>query len=195
LKKEIKRMLRENKFSFEDIKGNLFLEEFYLKNIPIFEEYWQENLKKLKLIKRNLESNINSFDLDLFRKVGNFFSKNSPEKIKIWICMGNETVFGSGNAFSPNLAVVFPRKFRCFDEKSLKNDFAVLIHEIVHLCQNMCSEVIDKEFLEKVTSCFAPRGVLINEEKRKVKDEFYLKLKDFFTEGRTISELIEHTKT
>jgi len=49
-KKEIKRMLRENKFSFEDIKGNLFLEEFYLKNIPIFEEYWQENLKKLKLI-------------------------------------------------------------------------------------------------------------------------------------------------
>jgi len=127
-KKEIKKMLRESKFSFEEIKENPFLKEFYLKNIPIFEAYWQENLKKLELIKRNLESKISSFDLDLFNKVGNFFSKNPPEKIKIWICMGNETVFGSGNAFSPNLAVVFPRKFRGFDEKSLKNDFAVLIH-------------------------------------------------------------------
>ena len=79
--------------------------------------------------------------------------------------MGSETNLGTGNAFTPNIAVVFPRNFKEKDPINIKNDFGVLLHELLHLNQNMCNGE-DKEIVEIVAKCFAPKGILYKEEKK-----------------------------
>ena len=163
-KKIIKTILRNGNISLKKIEENSKLNKIYKKNEKVWEKYWKNNLRNLVKIKEELEKRLDNFDFSVFEKVEKFFGTQAPKEIVIWICMGNENIVGTGNAFSPNLCVLFPRKFNNFTQESLDNDFAVLIHEILHLYQKLCNGK-DKELTEKIAQCFAPRGILINENK------------------------------
>lgn len=176
-KKIVKTILRSGDISLNKIKENSKLNKIYEKNEEVWEKYWNDNLRNLVEIKEELQKRLNKFDFSVFEKVEKFFETQAPNDIVIWICMGNESIVGTGNAFSPNLCVLFPRKFNNFTQESLDNDFAVLIHEILHLYQNLCNEK-DKDLIEKIAQCFAPRGILINEDKTKG-DENFMKFFNF----------------
>lgn len=195
-RKIIKSILRSGNISFEEIEKNELLGPIYRANKNSFDDYWDKNLDGLKLITKELQKRLNKFNLELFDKVGLFFSKIPPKDIIFWVCMGNITSVGSGNAFSPNLGVLFPRKFDSFDLKSIEFDFAVLIHEIVHLCQNMCGET-DKKLLENVTKCFAPRGILINEDKMREEEynSLYRLVKESFLNEESFADFKTKYKT
>ena len=192
-KKIIKIILRDKNINLNKIKENFKLNQIYEKNKKAWEKYWNDNLKNLMKIKDELEQRLNNFDFLIFKKVEKFFEKQSPKRIVIWICMGNETIVGTGNAFSPNLVVLFPRKFKEYNNVSLDNDFAVLIHEILHLYQDLCNEK-DKNLIEKIAQCFAPRGILINGDKVNGDENFmnfFNFVKKCFLENKTFSYVKE----
>lgn len=193
-KKIIKTILRSNDVNLDKIKENSKLNQIYEDNKEAWEEYWNENLKDLMKIKDELEKRLNNFDFSIFKKVEKFFDKQSPKSIVIWICMGNESIVGTGNAFSPNLAVLFPRKFKKSNNESLDNDFAVLIHEILHLYQDLCDKE-DKALIEKIAQCFAPRGILINKDKVNGDENFmnfFNFVKKCFLENKTFKYVKEN---
>lgn len=195
-KKTIKIILRSGNINLNKIKENSRLNQIYKENEEIWEEYWNNNIKNLIKIKEELKERLDNFDFSVFEKVEKFFDTSSPKEIIIWICMGNENIFGTGNAFSPNLCVLFPRKFDKFTQESLDDDFAVLIHEILHLYQDLCNKE-DKNLIEKTAQCFAPRGILINENKVKG-DKDFMKFCNFvkkcFLEDKTFNYVKEHIK-
>lgn len=194
-KKIMKTILRSGDISLNKIKENPKLNQIYEKNKKVWEKYWDDNLRDLMEIKEKLEERLNNFDFSVFEKVEKFFETQAPKNILIWICMGNESIVGTGNTFSPNLCVLFPRKFNNFTQESLDNDFAVLIHEILHLYQDLCNKK-DKELIEKTARCFAPRGILINED-RVQGDENFMKFFNFvkkcFLENKTFSYVKKNT--
>lgn len=189
-KEIIKEILRSNNVLFESINKSEKLKKIYLENKELFEDYWNKNKNLLGEIKNKLEEKCNSYDFSIFEKVEKFFNFNGPREIDLYICMGNETGAGTGNAFSPNLAFLFPRNFNNHSKETIDADFAVLIHEIMHLFQNMCNEK-DKNLRETVAQCFAPRGILINEKKYNGDELLFEKVKSSFQEGKKYVEIRE----
>jgi len=186
----IKEILRSNNILLEAINKNEKLEKIYSENKELFEYYWKKNKNLLCEMKNKFKEKFNFYDFSIFEKVGKFFDFEGPKEIDIYICLGNETMAGTGNAFSPNLAFLFPRNFNNYSKETIDADFAVLIHEIMHLFQNMCNEK-DKNLREKVAQCFAPRGILINEEKYNGNELLFEKVKFSFQEGKSYLEIRE----
>jgi len=186
----IKNILRNFSEISDGIKQNEKLNRIYLENKKSFEDYWEQNKNILENIKEILEKKCNEYDFSIFEMVEDFFDFKGPKEIDLYICMGNGTNAGTGNAFSPNLAFIFPRNFKGFSNKTTDSDFAVLIHEIMHLFQNMCNEQ-DKVLREKVAQCFAPRGILINEEKFNGDKFIFNKIKNAFENKLKYSEVRE----
>jgi len=189
-KEVIKEILKSNNTILEAINKDEKLKDIYLENKKSFEDYWNKNKNLLKEIKNKLEERCNAYDFSIFEKVENFFDFEGPKEIDLFICLGNETKAGTGNAFSPNLAFLFPRNFNNYSKETIDADFAVLIHEIMHLFQNMCNEK-DKILREKVAQCFAPRGLLINENKFNGDMIVFNKIKLAFQEGKKYFEIRE----
>ena len=187
----IKNILRNKSNFSEKIKQYEKLNKIYLENKEKFENYWNENKNLLIKIKNKLEEKCNVYNFSIFEKVGNFFDYQGPEEINFYVCLGNETDVGTGNAFSPNLAFIFPRNFNNYSKETIDADFAVLIHEIMHLFQNMCNEK-DKNLREKVAQCFAPRGLLINENKFNGDMIIFNKIKLAFQDGKKYFEIREN---
>jgi hypothetical protein len=186
----IKNIIRNKANILEAIKQNQKLNPLYRDNKKTWEGYWNTNKHKLLEIKKLLEQKASKYDFFIFEKVGAFFNFKGPEEIDFYLCMGNEVEVGTGNAFSPNLAFMFPRNFKNPSEKSINADFAVLIHEVMHLYQDMCSEE-DKELREAIAKCFAPRGILINEDKFNGNLGFYDKIKKSFQKKETYKDIRE----
>jgi len=189
-KEILKSILRDDNFSLEVISRDEKLKKIYLKNKKVFESYWNKNKGQLDTIKKRIEERCDIYDFSIFERVGMFFDFEGPREVNVYICLGNETKAGTGNAFSPNIAFLFPREFGNFSIKTIDADFAVLIHEIMHLFQNMCSEP-DKILRENVARCFAPRGILINEEKYDGDRDFFEKVKSSFQNGKNYFEIRE----
>lgn len=189
-KEIIKEILSNNNNIPESINKNEKLKKIYSENKESFENYWNKNKNLLSEIKNKLEKKCNSYDFSIFEEVGKFFDFEGPKKIDLYVCLGNETKVGTGNAFTQNLAFLFPRKFNDHSKETIDADFAVLIHEIMHLFQNMCNEK-DKNLREKVAQCFAPRGILINEEKYNGDKIIFEKVKSAFKEGKKYFEIRE----
>lgn len=186
----IKEIFRNKDDFFEAINKNEKLEKIYLENKKSFEDYWNKNKNLLIEIKDKLEEKCNDYDFSVFEKVEKFFDFKGPKEIDFYVCLGNETKAGTGNAFSPNLAFLFPRNFKNHSNETINADFAVLIHEIMHLFQNMCNEK-DKNLREKVAQCFAPRGLLINENKFNGDMLIFEKVKSAFQDGKKYLEIRE----
>lgn len=189
-KEKIKDVLRSGNSFIEGISRDEKLKDIYLVNKEVFERYWNDNIELLGKIKNILEEKCNSYDFSIFEKVERFFDFEGPREVDIYLCLGNETMAGTGNAFSPNLAFLFPRDFKNYSKETVDADFAVLIHEVMHLFQNMCNES-DSVLREKVAQCFAPRGILINEDRYSGDKDFFEKVKSSFCKGKTYSDIRE----
>jgi len=184
----IKNIIRNKANILEAIKQNQKLNLLYRDNKKVWEEYWNNNKHRLLEIKELLEQKASKYDFLIFEKVGAFFNFKGPEEINFYICMGNEVEAGTGNAFPPNFVAIFPRNFKKYSDKLIKADFAVLIHEVMHLYQDMHGEE-DKELREEVAKCFAPRGILINEDKFNGNLGFYDKIKKSFQKKETYKDI------
>ena len=194
-KKGIKEIIRTGRPFEESIKKNPKFGKIYEENIKSWNKYWESNLDSLLKIKDSLKlkwkeyiAKSDSNNVDILKRIGNYFDFKGPEKIICYICMGSETELGTGNAFSPNIAVVFPRDFKKCDNKNIEFDFGVLIHELFHLNQDMCNEK-DKEVTEQIARCFAPKGILYNEEKNKENPEIYNLVKNSFNNNESYKEI------
>lgn len=187
-KEYIKRIIREKKDIISSIRQNKKLNLIYNKNKDFWEDYWNKNLIKLKVLQRQFKDISSQYDFSIFKKVEDFFEFNGPREIDFYLCIGNESSTGTGNALSPNLVFIFPRQFKNYSIKQLNADFAVLIHEIMHLHQDMCREE-DKLLREEVARCFAPRGILINEEKFKGNFVFYNLLRESFENRKKYKDI------
>ncbi len=139
------------------------LSEIYNKNKQFWEEYYKDNLETLSEIVNELQRRLDKFNFEKFKKVERFFDITPKEKINVYVCIGNGSKASIGNAFKPNICSIMPRDFISYSKESLDKDFAVLIHELVHLYQDKVSD--EKDFVEIVTRSFAPRGILINKSK------------------------------
>jgi hypothetical protein len=192
-KEDIKKVLRSGNKIPEELKKYPRILRIFLENKEEWEEYFKTNEKDLKKIIQSLQKKVKKYNWKIFDEVVRFFESENKETIKVFVCMGNEKEFGTGNAFTPNLTFLFPRNFKEANERTIDQDFAVMIHEIFHIYQNMCNEP-NKEFMEKVANCFAPRGILINEDKISKEKEFrnlFEQVKKSFEEGGNYRSLKE----
>jgi hypothetical protein len=163
-RKNIKTMLRSMQDISKSLNENKKLSKIYNDNLGIWEKYWRENFLILKNIRKELIKRMNLFEMKKLKKLEYFFETKKPKNIKIYVCMGNNYLYGTGNSFSPNLIFIFPRKFGNSNKESLDKDFAMMIHELVHLYQQDLCMKDKKEFVELVARAFAPRGVFLNRE-------------------------------
>lgn len=194
--KVIKKFFRNQKNNSERIMEFPELKKIYDKNKEYWEAYWNKNLGKLKETKENLREEFEKFDLSIFDNVARFFEAKSPKKIKITVCMGNNTKLNPNFVrLYNNLIISFPREFYKQPQGECSREISAIIHEIVHLCQDWCGILMknrDIDFLEKTAACFASKGILINEDKveRQGKSlEFYNTIKNAFKKGKTISNI------
>lgn len=168
----------------------LDLLSIYLQAKRVWDRYWATHKETLQNALTWFNKRAESFDFLTLDRASRFFESAPPKEVAVYICMGNESILGTGNAFKPNTCFIFLRNFPHITEASLEQDFAVLAHELVHLSQG-CKEV-DKTVLEKIICAFAPRGLLINRDKVKKgsKEEMQVKfIEEKINSNKTIKDL------
>lgn len=149
----------------EEINKNPTLKEIYQKNKEIWKEYWIKNKNHLIKIKQELQEKLNELNLVEIKKCADFFQSEIPSEITFYLCMGATNMFGRGTGMSDFVYILFPRNFLHFSKETIESDFAVIIHEIIHVIQGEKYYQEEREIIEAVTRAFAPRGILINSNK------------------------------
>lgn len=149
---------------------------------------WEEYIKSDHKFKEEFEKlDLKSID---FSKAERFFTLDLLGDLTVYLCKGNKEKIGFGRAFKPNRIFLFLRNFDDYDAKKLINDFRVLIHEITHLTQ---PDGFDSAKMEKLTCCFAPRGLLIarDENKDEPLKELTKKVEDLIKDNKTFIDIID----
>lgn len=165
MRKIIRKIISKEGDLLKEIEQNPMLNKIYVSNKEIWEDYWEKNKIFIEKIKKELEKKIDKFDLSKFEECAKFFESEMPNEITIYLCAGAINEVGKGTGMSDYTYIMFPRKFNSYNEITISYDFAVIIHEIVHVMQNKIYYNEDREFIEAVTRTFAPRGILINYDK------------------------------
>ena len=149
----------------EEIAQIPILKNIYALNKGVWEDYWKKNKPLLEEIKRKLEKMAAAFDLSKIEKCAKFFEAEIPKEIIFYLCAGAINEVGRGTGMSDYVYIMFPRKFNAYNDTTVSYDFAVIIHEVVHVIQKDIYYNEQRDFIEAVTRAFAPRGILINRDK------------------------------
>ncbi len=192
IKSVLRDLRKENKAELSSellLSRNNKLDKIYQEHKELWENYWENNIENLEKIKKEIEERINNFDLSRLKDVERFFCVKPLEEVEVYVCMGNTSKYGTGNSFKPDICIIFPRNFEEFNEKTLNADFAMLLHEIVHLYQNSCE---DKELMEITARAFAPRGILINSskiDKGSIQEKVFSIVKEAIAKGKSFEDV------
>jgi len=161
-------------------------------------EYWEENIDVLKKIIEGLKEFESEFDFSKLNDAETFFNSNFPESVNVLICPGAVSSIGRGTVSYPNGIFMFPREYNLAKKENIFKDFAVLIHEVIHILQADYYYQEDRSFIEAVTRVFAPKGIFF-ENRELPENSVELKMKPIveraIKEGKTYfdvkNELLE----
>jgi hypothetical protein len=167
-RKEIRNLIAKEKDTSQALAKDPLLREIFNKNEEAWEKYWEKNKPYLNKLAKRLVLLADNFEESSLAPCARFFKTELPPRIIIYICVGAINACGRGTQMSAlreePVFILFPRAFNKSTEETIKADFAVMIHEIVHALQQEIYDKEDRDFIEAVTRAFAPRGLLVNEE-------------------------------